>query len=68
MGKTAKQATKNASRRLQWTAQGLVGAVVLYAIALRAIDSGSLWQYCLVLVLLIFVITRFVKVIRGDRA
>jgi hypothetical protein len=46
---------------------GIVGVVLVYAVGTRAIDTGSLGQYGLTLLLLVLSINLFVRAVRGLR-
>ena len=44
---------------------GLLALLATYVVALRAIETGHLWQYAVVLGLFLFGIVYLVKAIRG---
>lgn len=46
---------------------GLLALIATYIIAIRAIDTGSLWQYGLTFALFIFGINRVIQAIRNKR-
>jgi len=52
------------SRRGSAVILGLLSLMLIYPIVLRALDTGSLQQYFLALVLLIFGINRLVYVVK----
>ncbi len=52
--------------RLTWLGEGVLTLVLTYLLAARALDTGSLQQYLLALVSLIFSINRFILTVRGN--
>lgn len=46
----------------------IVGLVLAYVVSLRAIDTGSLQQYLIVIILVGFAINRIARVVSGVRA
>lgn len=66
--------TKEASR-LTWynkssiaTLTAVVGLVLAFAVSLRAIDTGSLQQYLIVIILVSFAINRIIRAVSGVRS
>ncbi len=56
----------SARQRLAWLGEGALALVLTYLLAAHALDTGSLQQYFLALVSLVFSINRFILTVRGN--
>lgn len=65
MGKIKNNPTLNTRRGLLIT--GGVSLVIVWLLFLRATDTGSLQQYGLLIVFLIFAINRFIKALQAGK-
>lgn len=66
MAKTIKFTRFDLSTRGGKMLVGILAFILSYAMALRAIDTGSLWQYALTFGLFYFAINRFYRTVRNQ--